>query len=60
MSIAVLASADPELVIGQAGDLLAGDPVGHNVVGTKVADAIRYVRQPYFVTCRSGRWALVV
>ena len=42
MSIAVLASADPELVIGQAGDLLAGDPVGHNVVGTKVADAIRY------------------
>ena len=42
MSIAVLASADPELVIGQAGDLLAGDPVGHNAVGTKVADAIRY------------------
>jgi predicted GNAT family acetyltransferase len=42
MSIAVLASADPELVIGEAGDLLAGDPVGHNVVGTKLADAIRY------------------
>ena len=42
MSIAVLASADPELVLGQAGDLLAGDPVGHNVVGTKMADAIRY------------------
>ena len=42
MSIAVLASADPELVLGQAGDLLAGDPVGHNAVGTKVADAIRY------------------
>ena len=42
MSIAVLASADPDLVTGQAGDLLAGDPVGHNVVGTKVADAIRY------------------
>jgi predicted GNAT family acetyltransferase len=42
MSIAVLASADPELVMGQAGDLVAGDPVGHNVVGTKLADAIRY------------------
>lgn len=42
MSIAVLASADPGLVIGQAGELLAGDPVGHNVVGTKLADAIRY------------------
>ena len=42
MSIAVLAGTDPELVLGQAGDLLAGDPVGHNVVGTKVADAIRY------------------
>jgi hypothetical protein len=42
MSVAVLASADPGLVIGQAGELLAGDPVGHNVVGTKLADAIRY------------------
>jgi ribosomal protein S18 acetylase RimI-like enzyme len=42
MSIAVLASADPGLVIGQAGELVAGDPVGHNVVGTKLADAIRY------------------
>ena len=42
MSIAVLASADPGLAISQAGDLLAGDPVGHNVVGTKLADAIRY------------------
>src|SRR5271168_3691762 len=42
MSIAVLASADAGLVLGQAGDLLAGDPVGHNVVGTKLADAIRY------------------
>lgn len=42
MSIAVLASADPGLVIGQAGDLLASDPVGHNVVGTKLTDAIRY------------------
>jgi hypothetical protein len=42
MSIAVIASADPGLVIGQAGELLAGDPVGHNVVGTKLADAIRY------------------
>ena len=42
MSISVLASADPELVMGQASDLLAGDPVGHNVVGTKLADAIRY------------------
>ena len=42
MSIAVHAGADPGLVLGQAGDLLAGDPVGHNVVGTKLADAIRY------------------
>ena len=42
MSIAVLASGDPGLAISQAGDLLAGDPVGHNVVGTKLADAIRY------------------
>jgi ribosomal protein S18 acetylase RimI-like enzyme len=42
MNIAVRASADPGLALGQAGDLLAGDPVGHNVVGTKLADAIRY------------------
>jgi FR47-like protein len=42
MSIAVLASADPGLLIGQAGSLLAADPVGHNVVGTKLADAIRH------------------
>ena len=42
MSIAVLASADPSLVFGEAGNLLAGNPVGHNVVGTKLADAIRY------------------
>ncbi len=42
MSIAVLASADPRLVIGQAGDLLASDPVGYNAVGTRLADAIRY------------------
>src|SRR5580704_13896762 len=42
MSIAVLASADPRLVIGQAGELLASDPVGHNAVGTRLADAIRY------------------
>lgn len=28
--------------MGQANDLLAGDPVGHNVVGSKLADAIRY------------------
>lgn len=42
MRIAVLASADPGLVIGRAGELLAGDPVGYNVVGTKLADAIRY------------------
>jgi predicted GNAT family acetyltransferase len=42
MGIAVVASADPGVVLGQAGDLLAGDPVGHNVVGTKLADAIRY------------------
>lgn len=42
MSIAVPASADARLVLDQAGELLAGDPVGHNVVGTKLADAIRY------------------
>lgn len=42
MSKALIASADPELVMRQAGDLLAGDPVRHNVVGTKLADAIRY------------------
>ncbi len=42
MSIEVFASADPGLVLGRAGDLLTGDPVGHNVVGTKLADAIRY------------------
>jgi hypothetical protein len=42
MSIVVLASDDPGLVTGRAADLLAGDPVGHNVVGTKLADAIRY------------------
>jgi GNAT superfamily N-acetyltransferase len=42
MSITVHAIADPSLAIGQAGDLLARDPVGHNVVGTKLADAIRY------------------
>jgi RimJ/RimL family protein N-acetyltransferase len=42
MNIAVLAGADPALALSQAGDLLAGDPVGHNVVGTKLADAIRY------------------
>lgn len=41
MSMAVVASTDPGLA-GQAGELLAGDPVGHNVVGTKLADAIRY------------------
>jgi ribosomal protein S18 acetylase RimI-like enzyme len=45
MRISVLASDDPGLVTGQAGDLLAADPVGHNVVGTKLADAIRY-REP--------------
>lgn len=42
MSISVLASADPGIAIDQASDLLADDPVGHNVVGTKLADAIRY------------------
>jgi ribosomal protein S18 acetylase RimI-like enzyme len=42
MSTGVLASADPALVLGEAGDLLAADPAGHNVVGTKLADAIRY------------------
>jgi ribosomal protein S18 acetylase RimI-like enzyme len=42
MSIAVLASADPGLVLDEAAELLAGDPVGHNVVGTKLADAIGY------------------
>jgi len=42
MTISVAASADAGLVLGQAGELLAGDPVGHNVVGTKLADAICY------------------
>jgi ribosomal protein S18 acetylase RimI-like enzyme len=42
VSIAVLASADPRLVLGQAGELVARDPVGHNVVATKLADAIAY------------------
>jgi hypothetical protein len=42
MSTEVLASEDPQLVSGRVGDLLAGDPVGHNVIGTKLADAIRY------------------
>src|SRR5580704_3690576 len=42
MSIAVLASADPRLVIGEAGELLASDPVRHNAVGTRLADAISY------------------
>ena len=42
MSIAVIPRADPALVIAEAADLLASDPVGHNVVGTKLADAIRY------------------
>jgi hypothetical protein len=42
MSVAVLASADPGLVMGQAGELLAADPVGYDVVGSKLADAIRY------------------
>jgi ribosomal protein S18 acetylase RimI-like enzyme len=42
ISIEVFASADPGFVLGRAGDLLTGDPVGHNVVGTKLADAIRY------------------
>jgi uncharacterized protein len=45
VTIAVLASEDPDLVLGQISDLLAADPVGHNVVGTKLADAIRY-REP--------------
>lgn len=42
MSMAVLHSADPSLAMDQVGELLASDPVGHNVVGTKLADAIRY------------------
>jgi uncharacterized protein len=42
MSIAVIASADPGLVLDRAGDLLARDPVRHNVVGTRLADAIRH------------------
>jgi hypothetical protein len=42
VSFAVVASTDPGFLLGQAGDLLTSDPVGHNVVGTKLADAIRY------------------
>jgi GNAT superfamily N-acetyltransferase len=55
MSIEVRASADPGLVLGQAGDLLVADPVGHNVVGTKLADAIRY-REPgrYWIVLLDG------
>ncbi len=55
MTIAVVASAEPGLVIGEAGDLLAGDPVGHNVVGTKLADAIRYGEPGrYWIALRDG------
>lgn len=55
MSIAVLADADPGLAMGRAGDLLAGDPVGHNVVGTKLADAIRYgERGRHWIALRDG------
>jgi len=42
MSITVHASTDPGVVLGSAGQLVAGDPVGHNVVATKLVDAIRY------------------
>jgi hypothetical protein len=42
MSMAVLASTDPRLVISRGAELFAADPVGHNVVGTKLADAVRY------------------
>ena len=55
MSIAVVASADPDLVLGQAGDLLAGDPVAHNVVGTKLADAVCYGEAGrYWIGLRAG------
>jgi uncharacterized protein len=40
--ITVAGLADPRLALSQAGDLLARDPAGHNAVGTKLADAIRY------------------
>jgi predicted GNAT family acetyltransferase len=42
MGIAVLAGTDPALVTDQAAELVAADPAGHNVIGTKLADAIRY------------------
>jgi FR47-like protein len=42
MSIVVVPRSDPGLVIAAAAGLLAGDPVRHNVVGTKLADAISY------------------
>jgi ribosomal protein S18 acetylase RimI-like enzyme len=55
MSIAVVAGTDPGLVLGRAGDLLAGDPVGHNVAGTKLADAIRYGEPGrYWIALRDG------
>ena len=55
MSIAVLATADPGLAMDRAGDLVAGDPVGHNGVGTKLADAIRYGEPGrYWVGWRDG------
>jgi predicted GNAT family acetyltransferase len=45
VSISVRVSTDPREVKRQAGALLAGDPVGHNVVGTRLADAVRYGEQ---------------
>lgn len=42
MDITVVATADPGQALAQAGELVASDPVGHNVVGTKLADAVRY------------------
>jgi GNAT superfamily N-acetyltransferase len=55
MSIEVFGSADPGFVLGRAGGLLTGDPVGHNVVGTKLADAIRYGEPGrYWIALRDG------
>lgn len=42
MGVAVRTSTDPGQLIASAGELLAADPVGHNVVGTRLTDAVRY------------------
>jgi RimJ/RimL family protein N-acetyltransferase len=45
MTISVLPSPDPELVLGRAGELVTADPVGHTAAAARLADAIRH-REP--------------